>query len=128
MLYLQNFCTFPQNGSKCYRNETSHSDSTHSNEIISNFNISLNNTESLTDKIIILLLDDYGQIVTTQNALGQLNKSQIQLLNFNEKQNLYFLSDYNLTTSNILSRLQVFTANEGIMIITNFVVDFTPGF
>lgn len=127
-IYVENFCSYPLNGTNCLRNEFTYIDaSSPMMGNISNFNISLNKSQRFQGKIAVSLLDAHGQIVTAQNAIAQLNRSQIRSLIFNESQNVYSL-DQNLANKNsILSRLQVFTANLGIMTIGNFEVDYEPG-
>ena len=128
-VYIENFCTFPKNVTVCPRNNFSYLDLVSKIGNISNFNITLpvNDSQIFPGKIMVLLLEVNGQIVTTQNAIGQLDRSQIMNLNYNDTENAYILSPSLSKTSNILSRLQTFTAEMGIITIGNFEVDYVPG-
>ena len=127
-IYVENFCSYPLNGTNCFRNDFTYIDpSSPMMGNISNFNISLNKSQSFQGKIVVSLLDAHGQIVTVQNGIAQLDRSQIRSLIFNESQNVYSLDQNLANKNNILSRLQAFKANLGIMTIGNFEVDYEPG-
>ena len=125
-IYIENFCTFPQNSTYCAREKFNYLDLTTKKELISKFTINVNKSQSFPGKIVVLLLDDFYQIVTTQNAIGQMDRYQILNLTFFE--NVYSLGqNVNNKNGSILSRLQVFTAKTGIITINNFQVDYDPG-
>lgn len=76
-LYRKFLC-FSKNGANCPQNDFRFVDFNRKLANIWKFVVNINKNEAFQDKIIIFLLDAQGQIVTTQNAMGQLDRSQIQ--------------------------------------------------
>ena len=124
-LYIDNFCNYSNNGTDCIRNDSSHLDLKENSDYISNFTVNIKQNQTFQGKILVLLLDAHGQIVTTQNALGQFDRNQTQNLYFRE--NAYFLDNNLERQNNLLLRLQVYTSIIGIIIIDNFKLNNKPG-
>ena len=82
---------------------------------ISVFSINISKENIFKDKIIILLLDDNNQIVSTRNALCNIEKSETKLMNLDSQTNEYQFNDTSNIISNQLldlSRLQIYFPNE----------------
>ena len=124
-LYIDEFCNYSNNGTDCIRNEDRYLYLNKDSDYISNFTINIKQNQIFQGKILVALLDAHGQIVTTQNALGQFDRSQIK--SFNETENSFFLDNNLEDQNNLLLRLKVYTSNIGLIIIDNFELNNIPG-
>ena len=108
-----------------YKNLTYYDNISRNN--ISVFLLNISKGIIVKDKIIILLLDDNNQIVSTINALCNIEKTETKLMNFDSQTNLYQFNDTINQDRLNLSRLQIYFPNEGVIIIDNFIIDYIPG-
>ena len=99
---------------------------------ISLYSLNYSKGDIVKDKIIILLFDLYNQIAASENVLCSLNKSETKLMIFDSIENRYNFNnspsaDFQNNIDSYVSRLQIYAAQEGIIIIDNFQISFHPG-
>ena len=129
-IYLNYFCSY-LDSIDCNRSDETHVNYNESfQRYVSLLDINTYRSVIVKDKIVVLLLDDNNQIVSTQYALCDVNKAETKLMGYDNVDNTFYFIDsieFEKNYNNYLSRLQVFNSKEGVIVMSNFQVDYAPG-